>query len=114
MMNYYKLEKTETYSEITIILPRFDTNAAPSVKAEITKLFSEENTNILFSLNNAKYCDSSALSALLLGHRLSSGNNKKFIIYGLNDTILNLIRISKLDTVLRIAENKEAALELLK
>lgn len=113
-MNYYELEKTETYSEISIIPPRFDTNAAPSVKAEITRLFSEENTNILFSLKNAKYCDSSALSALLLGHRLSKENNKKFIIYDLNETILSLIRISKLDAVLNIVENKESALELLK
>jgi len=113
-MNYYGLDKSENYTEIIIIPPRFDTNAAPFVKAEITRLFSDEKTNVLVSLNNAKYCDSSALSALLLGHRLSNANNKKFIIYGLNETILNLIRISKLDAVLKITENKDEALELLK
>jgi len=113
-MNYFSTTFLENFTEITITTPRFDSNVCPLLKSEITKIFNEQPKHLIIDLSTAKYCDSTGISTLLLAHRLSSQNNKQLIIYGVNSIITSIFKVSKLNSVFKIVNNKTEALDLLK
>jgi len=84
---------------------------------ELKEVFQKINRNninsIVFDLTETKYCDSSGLSAVLLGNRLCKDTNGKFILCGLQSAVLKVIQIAQLDKVITITENQEAALNSL-
>lgn len=84
---------------------------------ELKEVFQKINRNnvnsIVFDLTETKYCDSSGLSAVLLGNRLCKDTNGKFILCGLQTAVLKVIQIAQLDKVITITENQEAALNSL-
>jgi anti-anti-sigma factor len=59
----------------------------------------------------AKYCDSSGLSALLVGNRIVKEKEGFLNIFGLNPMVEKIISISQLDTVFNITDNEETALK---
>ena len=71
---------------------------------------------ILFviDLNKVKYCDSSGLSALLVGNRILKEKEGKLVMFGINPMVQKIITISQLDTVFNIFENEKSALNNLK
>ena len=69
--------------------------------------------NIVIDLSNARYCDSSGLSAILVANRLCKNANGVFILSGLQTAVERLITISQLDTVLNIADDLVQAEEML-
>jgi anti-anti-sigma factor len=62
-------------------------------------------------LSQAKYCDSSGLSALLVGNRIVKEKEGSLKIFGLNPMVEKIISISQLDTVFNITDNEETALK---
>ena len=66
--------------------------------------------NILIDLESVRYCDSSGLSALLIGRRLCNEVNGSFILSSLQASVQKLIFISQLDTVLSIKDSLDEAL----
>ena len=70
--------------------------------------------NIILDLSNARYCDSSGLSAILVANRLCKNANGTFVLTGLNDAVERLITISQLDTVLNITKDVDEAVEMIK
>ena len=67
---------------------------------------------MIFDLSECDYCDSSGLSAILVGNRLCKNSKGKFILYGLHKNVERLVFITQLDDVLNIVENTEEALKL--
>ena len=86
---------------------------ATELKEAFTSLNKKGVNNVVLDLSESKYCDSSGLSAILLGNRLSKGTNGKFILCGLQTGVLKVIKIAQLDKVLLIADNKEEAIKLI-
>jgi anti-anti-sigma factor len=76
-------------------------------------LNNNNHKNILLDLSKVKYCDSSGLSAILIGNRLCKNANGSFILFGLQENVMKLITISQLDTVLNITPTFTEALDLL-
>ena len=62
-------------------------------------------------MSQAKYCDSSGLSALLVGNRIVKEKEGSLKIFGLNPMVEKIISISQLDTVFNISDNEETALK---
>jgi len=87
---------------------KLDSIIAPDVKTEFVMLEKAGSKNIIVDLEDAKYCDSSGLSALLVGNRLFK-NEGKLVICGLQPNVKKLIEISQLHTVLHIADDVEGA-----
>ncbi len=69
--------------------------------------------NILVDLSNCNYCDSSGMSALLLGNRLCIAVNGKLVLYGLSSRIKEMMDLVGFDSFLKIADTKEKAEEFL-
>ncbi len=89
---------------------RLNAQNAFELKAELVLLNNKGINNIIVDLSETKYCDSSGLSALLMGNRLCKDTNGKFILCGLQDNVMKMIKIAQLDKVLNFEDNHSAAI----
>ena len=101
-------EKKSNFALVKIGAEKLDTLLAPDLKSEFVLLEKSGIKTVIVDLSEAKYCDSSGLSALLVGNRLFKENGK-LIISGLQPNVKKLIEISQLHNVLNIAETASAA-----
>jgi anti-sigma B factor antagonist len=107
----YTIDKKENYTVITIDEKKLDTTIAPDLKSEFVKLNAEGITNLILDLNNVKYTDSSGLSSILIANRLCNSSNGLLILTGLQDHVMKLINISKLESVLNILPTVEEGID---
>ncbi|GHA55041.1 STAS domain-containing protein [Pontibacter akesuensis] len=107
----YTIDKKENYTIITIDEKKLDTSIAPDLKSEFVKLNAEGITNLILDLSNVKYTDSSGLSSILIANRLCNSSNGLLILTGLQDHVMKLITISKLESVLNILPTVEEAID---
>lgn len=107
----YTIDKKENYTIITIDEKKLDTSIAPDLKSEFVKLNAEGITNLILDLNNVKYTDSSGLSSILIANRLCNSSSGLLILTGLQDHVMKLITISKLESVLNILPTVEEAID---
>lgn len=108
-----RIEKNERYTIFTINEKNLTSHNSSDLKSEIAILVAEGNTSILLNLSEIEFMDSSGLGALLSAKRTTKENNGFLILYGLNESNYNLIRIAKLDKVLLIAPTEKEAIDLL-
>jgi len=99
-----KITKEDVQTIVSVEVEKLDSIIAPDLKAEFVMLEKSGVKNVVVDLEDAKYCDSSGLSALLVGNRLFKVNGK-LVICGLQPNVKKLIEISQLHTVLNIAES---------
>jgi anti-sigma B factor antagonist len=109
----FKIEKKDKFTEIQVMVDKLDTHIAPSLKSEVVLIAGNGEKNIILDLSNARYCDSSGLSAILVANRLCKNANGVFILSSLQTAVERLITISQLDTVLNIADDLVQAEEML-
>jgi len=109
----FKVDKKENYIVIKIESEKLDTIIAPSLKAELVMLSNDGVKNMIIDLTETRYCDSSGLSAILVGNRLCKNAEGSFIITGLQDSVKKLITISQLDNILNITNTLNEATSLL-
>lgn len=106
-------EKNERFTIFTIKEKNLTSHNSSDLKSEIAILVAEGYNSILLNLSEVEFMDSSGLGALLNADRTTKENNGFLVIYGLNDNNSNLIRIAKLDKVLRVAPTEKEAIDLL-
>jgi anti-anti-sigma factor len=103
------IDKQEKYVIVKIKESKLISTVAPELKAEIVVLHHEGFKNMIFDLSDVQYCDSSGLSAILVGFRMCRDNNGMFVLTGVQDHVKKLISISQLDSMLvQIPTNNEA------
>lgn len=106
--------KVEQYGATLISkVDRLNAQNASELKAELVLLNNKGINNIIVDLSDTKYCDSSGLSALLMGNRLCKDTNGKFILCGMQDNVMKMIKIAQLDKVLLFSENHAEAITTL-
>ncbi|HTB31442.1 MAG TPA: STAS domain-containing protein, partial [Bacteroidia bacterium] len=74
---------------------------------------SEGAKNIILDLSDSRYCDSSGLSAILVGNRLCKNAGGKLVITGVREPVKKLILISQLDSILHSALSVDDGIKLL-
>ena len=109
----YTTEKHDKYVLIRINAEKLDTTVAPALKSELVVLSNDGFKNMIIDLSETRYCDSSGLSAILVGNRLCKGNQGTLIITGVQDTVNKLITISQLHTILQITPTLSEAVDML-
>lgn len=107
----YTIDKKEQYSILKLEEEKLDTLLSPSIKSEFITLKAEGNSNLIFDLSGVKYIDSSGLSALLVGNRIFSEDGGIFVMAGLTDHVMKLIKISQLHNVLNILPTTQEAID---
>ena len=111
-MNFI-VHKETNYSCVTVVRDRLDSFISPELKAELVMLSSEGAANIVLDLRDCVYCDSSGLSAILVGNRLCEDSEGTFIICNLSPAVDKMIRMAMLDSILLIAPDLDEAKRLL-
>lgn len=98
----YTIDKKEQYSILKLDEEKIDSLLSPAIKSELVTIKAEGYNNIILDLSGVKYVDSSGLSALLVGNRIFSEDGGIFVLTGLTDHVMKLIKISQLHNVLNI------------
>ncbi|MBD3636476.1 MAG: STAS domain-containing protein [Crocinitomicaceae bacterium] len=107
-MNFSKEEKGN-YTIVTSNVEKLDSTNAPELKSELVLINKNSVNNIVLDMSNSRYCDSSGLSAILIGNRLCKDSGGKFVLSGLQPNVMKLVEISQLNNVLNIEESLDAA-----
>ena len=112
-MNNFTINKKEKYTLLTIHAEKLDSRVAPSLKSELVLINAGGEKNLIIDMSECRYCDSSGLSAILIGNRLCKNVKGTFVLTGLQDSVSKLISISQLDSVLQITHTLDEAVQLL-
>ncbi len=107
-MNFTKDTKGN-YTVIQSNVEKLDATNASELKSELVLLNKNAVNSIILDLNKTKYCDSSGLSAILIGNRLCKDSGGVFAISGLQANVEKMVKISQLDKVLNIHGDLKAA-----
>ena len=111
-MNFI-IRKEENYSCVKVVRDHLDSFVSPELKAEFVMLSNNGERNIILDLSDCNYCDSSGLSAILVGNRLCDDSEGTFIICNLSQNVERMIKLAMLDSILVIASNLEEAEKIL-
>lgn len=106
----FEIKKHDGFSIVVSNVEKLDSLVAPELKTNLVTL-NQSDKNIIINLEKTKYCDSSGLSALLVGNRISNSSEGMFVICGLQPSVQKMIEISQLNTVLNITQNETDAVE---
>jgi len=110
-MENFTVDKQERYTLVSHV-EKLDSRVSPALKSELVLVNSGGEKNIIMNLEECRYCDSSGLSAVLIGNRICNENSGTFVLSGLQESVQKLISISQLDTVLTIAPTLDEAIQL--
>lgn len=108
----FSVDKHEKYVLVKLEEEKLNSVIAPMLKSELILINAEGIRNIIIDLSAVKYCDSSGLSALLIGNRLCKGAEGSFILTGLQTAVEKLITLSQLEGVLTIIPTVEECIDL--
>lgn len=110
---HYTLDKNEKYAVIKLHEQKLNTLISAELKSELLIINSQGFTNIILDLTDTQYCDSSGLSAILVGNRVCRNASGAFIITGLAEAVKKLISISQLEQVLNITTTLPEAVDII-
>ena len=108
----FTIDKQEKFCVFSLQEERLNSQVGPLMKAEMILLNAEGFRNIIFDLTDVKFVDSSGLSAILISDRLCKNAQGTFVLSGMNDQVLRLLKISQLDTVLHVVRTLQEAKDL--
>jgi anti-sigma B factor antagonist len=103
---------TELRDQIAIVtshIEKLDALHAPELKGELLRIAKEGGNHIILDMTESRYCDSSGLSAVLIGNRLCRDSEGTFVLCGLQPSVEKLVQISQLDRVLTITPTASEA-----
>lgn len=105
----FKTEQQDNYTLIKFSTDKLDAVVAPDLKSELVIISKNGAKNIVIDMESVKYCDSSGLSALLIGHRVCKVSEGSFVLCALQPALEKLITISQLDSILNIKKTSQEA-----
>ena len=105
----YTIDKHEQFTLINLHEEKLDSTLAPQLKSDFVSLHTEGTKNVILDLKEVKYIDSSGLSSLLVGNRITNDGGGILVLTSISDHVIKLIKISQLDTILNILPTVEEA-----
>lgn len=109
----FTAEIKEKYALVTVQAEKLGGVISPELKAKFVELNSQGVRNIVLNMEKARYCDSSGLSAILVGNRLCKNSHGTFVLCELTDMVQKLVSISQLNSVLNITPTQQEAIDFL-
>jgi anti-anti-sigma factor len=108
----FTVKKEEQYAIIHTETEKINSLNAPDLKTRLVFLIKSGFKNIIVDMADTRYCDSSGLSALLTGNRLSKEANGSFVLSTLQPTVEKLVEISQLQSVFDIVPTVDEAIDV--
>jgi anti-sigma B factor antagonist len=107
----FTTDKHDNYVLIKLNEDKLTSSISSDLKTELVMINSQEIKNVILDLKDTTYCDSSGLSAILVGNRLCKNSNGIFILTHLSDHVKKLISISQLENILNIVPTTTEAVD---
>ncbi len=107
----FTLNQTENVAIIESGVEKFNALISQELKDMLLQLQKNGVNQIVLDLDATRYCDSSGLSAILLGNRICKEASGKFVLCGLQENVEKLIQMAQLDKVLTVTKNQQQANE---
>jgi anti-anti-sigma factor len=98
----YEIDKQKDKTIFKLKEKSLGAEIATELKTELIFLQREITNQFVIDLKEVIRCDSSGLSCLLLAERLEREKGKKLIIQNLNNKVLDLIKLARLEQVFGI------------
>lgn len=108
----FTVEYKDTMAILQLRTEKLDGVISPDLKSALVEINSNGFRNIIVNLEDTRYCDSSGLSAILVGNRLCKNAQGCFVICHLQPMVMKLISISQLNNILNITPTQEEAVDL--
>jgi anti-anti-sigma factor len=108
---HFTVDKNDKYAVVKLHEQKLNTLISAELKSELLIINGQGYENIILDLTDTQYCDSSGLSAVLVGNRVCRNANGAFVLTGLSDAIRKLITISQLEQILTITPSLNEAVD---
>ncbi|MBP6941295.1 MAG: STAS domain-containing protein [Syntrophorhabdaceae bacterium] len=108
------LESVKT-GGVLIVKPsekRIDASVATEFKGKMVDWINEGNTKIILDLVNVDFIDSSGLGAIVSSLKAIGGNGD-LVISGLQETVMGLFRLTRMNKVFQIFSSEQEAIQAL-
>ena len=109
----FTIDKHDKYVLFKLQESKLNSLISSELKSEFVILNQQMQNNVIVDLSETQYCDSSGLSAILVGYRLSRNAGGVFILCGLQEHVRKLISISQLDNMLVITPTATEAADFI-
>jgi anti-sigma B factor antagonist len=87
-----------------------DLSTSPELRKPLLRELRELRTpRVILNLKAVRYIDSSGVASLVEGLKASRDVGSRFIMFGLNTTVREVLQLSKLVKIFEICENEEQA-----
>jgi anti-sigma B factor antagonist len=87
-----------------------DLSTSPELRKPLLRELRELRTpRVILNLRAVRYIDSSGVASLVEGLKASRDVGSRFILFGLNTTIREVLQLSKLVRIFEICDNEEQA-----
>jgi anti-sigma B factor antagonist len=87
-----------------------DLASSPQLRSNLLKeLKDSKPSRLVLNLTAVRYIDSSGIASLIEGLKAAREAKVRFVLFGLNTTVREVMQLSKLVKVFEIVENEEQA-----
>ena len=88
-----------------------DLATSPELRKALLRELRERRTpRVVLNLKAVRYIDSSGVASLVEGLKASRDTGSRFILFGLNTTVREVLQLSRLVKIFEIYDNEEQAL----
>ncbi len=93
------IESDDITAVITVCQSRLDASVAVSFRSEISRLVGSGHREVILDLQQVRFIDSSILGAMVYGYKQLNANGGSFVFCGVNGAVLDLLKLTRLDSV---------------
>lgn len=113
MLLKYKLSEENGIQVLCLSGELIDKNQANDLMKSIETIIEEGKNKLIIDLSELKYMNSSGLNVLiqLLSKTRTAGGES--VIFNVNKKVNDLLVITKLNTLFKVAESKESAMKMI-
>ena len=109
----FNIKEEDNIQILTISGELIDKNQAINLLNAVDELVESDKNKLIIDIKDLKYMNSSGLNVLIQLLTKTRNNGGESVIYNVNKKITELLIITKLNTLFKIAETKEEAIALL-
>lgn len=110
----YKLTEENSIQVLTISGELIDKNQATDMLKDVDGILETGKAKFIIDLGNLKYMNSSGLNVLIQLLTKTRNTGGESVIFNVNKKVNELLIITKLNTLFKVAESKQDALNLIK
>ncbi len=96
--------------ELVILQGEIDMYVAPEVRVALLSACKECSKGVLVDLGNLSYMDSSGIATLIEGLQWSRRDGSPFILVGIQENVLSILKLARLDNFFDICGTRRDAL----